>query len=152
MRLDRCELCPRRCAVDRTRGERGFCGAGDAIRVARAAPHFWEEPCISGTRGSGTVFFSHCTLRCVYCQNGEISHGGAGWDITLERLREIYFELIEKGVHNINLVTPTHFLPLILPTLEGLPVPAVMNCGGYERVETIRELKGRIQIYLPDFK
>ncbi len=152
MRLDRCELCPRRCAVDRTRGERGFCGAGDAIRVARAAPHFWEEPCISGTRGSGTVFFSHCTLRCVYCQNGEISHGGAGWDITPERLREIYFELIEKGVHNINLVTPTHFLPLILPTLEGLPVPAVMNCGGYERVETIRELKGRIQIYLPDFK
>ncbi len=152
MRLDRCELCPRRCAVDRTRGERGFCGAGDVIRIARAAPHFWEEPCISGTRGSGTVFFSHCTLRCVYCQNGEISHGGAGQDITPERLREIYRKLIEKGVHNINLVTPTHFMPLILPTLADLPVPVVMNCGGYERVETIREIQGSIRIYLPDFK
>ena len=152
MRFDRCELCPRRCAVDRTRGERGFCGAGNTIRIARAAPHFWEEPCLSGTHGSGTVFFSHCTLRCVYCQNGEISHGGAGKDVTPERLREIYGELIGKGVHNINLVTPTHFLPLILPTLEDLPVPVVMNCGGYERVETIRELEGKIRIYLPDFK
>ena len=152
MRLDRCELCPRRCLADRTRGERGFCGAGDAIRIARAAPHFWEEPCISGKRGSGTVFFSHCTLGCVYCQNDGISHGGAGRDITPERLREIYFELIEKGVHNINLVTPTHFLPLILPTLAELPVPVVMNCGGYERVETLRELRGRVGIYLPDFK
>ena len=152
MRLDRCELCPRRCLADRTRGERGFCGAGDAIRIARAAPHFWEEPCISGKRGSGTVFFSHCTLGCVYCQNDGISHGGAGRDITPERLREIYFELIEKGVHNINLVTPTHFLPLILPTLAELPVPVVMNCGGYERVETLRELRGCVGIYLPDFK
>ncbi len=152
MRLDRCELCPRRCLADRTRGERGFCGAGDAIRIARAAPHFWEEPCLSGKRGSGTVFFSHCTLGCVYCQNDGISHGGAGRDITPERLREIYFELIEKGVHNINLVTPTHFLPLILPTLAELPVPVVMNCGGYERVETLRELRGCVGIYLPDFK
>lgn len=152
MRLEKCELCPRRCGVDRTRGQLGFCGAGGVIRIARAAPHFWEEPCISGTRGSGTVFFSHCTLGCVYCQNGEISHGGAGREVTPERLRKIYGELIGKGCHNINLVTPTHYLPLILPTLRDLPVPVVMNCGGYEREETIEELEGRIQIYLPDFK
>ena len=152
MRLERCELCPRRCGVDRTKGERGFCGAGDVIRIARAAPHFWEEPPISGTRGSGTVFFSHCTLGCVYCQNGPISHGGAGWEVTPERFREICDELIGKGVHNINLVTPTHYLPLILLALSGLPVPVVMNSGGYERAETLRELEGKIRIYLPDFK
>lgn len=147
-----CTLCPRACRVNRTAGERGFCGAGDQLRVARAALHFWEEPCISGKNGSGTVFFSHCSLGCVYCQNDRLSHEGFGRDITPDRLREIYMRLIGEGAHNINLVTPSHFLPLILPTLEGLPVPVVMNCGGYESVETLRALEGRVQIYLPDMK
>ncbi len=150
--FESCTLCPRECRVNRNAGERGFCGAGDTLRVARAALHFWEEPCISGTRGSGTVFFSHCNLGCVYCQNYALSHEGFGKDVTPERLREIYFELIEKGAHNINLVTPTHFLPLILPTLHDLPVPVVMNCGGYESVETLKACEGKVQIYLPDMK
>ena len=150
--FERCTLCPRACGVDRRAGEKGFCGAGDTLRVARAALHFWEEPCISGEKGSGTVFFAHCNLGCVYCQNYALSHEGFGREITPERLREIYFELIGKGANNINLVTPTHYLPLILPTLYDLPVPVVMNCGGYEEVETIRACEGKEQIYLPDMK
>ena len=146
-----CNLCPRGCKVDRETAT-GFCGAGNTLKVARAALHHWEEPCLSGTRGSGTVFFSHCNLGCVYCQNYHISHGGFGAEISQNRLREIYFELIDKGAHNINLVTPTHYLPQILPTLGDLPVPVVMNCGGYESVETIESLQGRVQIFLPDFK
>lgn len=123
------------------------------LRVARAALHQWEEPPISGTRGAGAVFFSGCTLRCCYCQNGRISAGGAGKDITPRRLREIFDELIAQGAHNIELVTATHFLPWILPALElRLPVPVVYNCGGYERVETLRALEGRVDIYLPDLK
>ena len=150
---DACTLCPRRCKADRAAGQCGFCGAGNTLKVARAALHFWEEPCISGTRGSGTVFFSGCTLRCCYCQNGRISAGGAGKDITPRRLREIFDELIAQGAHNIELVTATHFLPWILPALEPrLPVPVVYNCGGYERVETLRALEGRVDIYLPDLK
>ena len=149
-----CTLCPRRCGAERTEEEgRGFCGMPAGIRVARAALHMWEEPPISGTHGSGTVFFSGCTLRCVYCQNGSISAGGYGKAITTAHLREIFETLIAQGAHNINLVTPTHFLPWILPALEPkLSVPVVYNCGGYESVETLRALEGLVDIYLPDFK
>ena len=119
--------------------------------VARAALHFWEEPPISGTRGSGTVFFSGCPLRCVFCQNSVISQEGFGKPVTVERLREIFEELIAQGAHNINLVTPTHFAHAIVRALEKpIPVPVVWNTGGYERVETLRALEGKVQIYLPD--
>ena len=149
----RCELCPRRCGVDRTAGQRGFCGQPGHLRAARAAVHLWEEPCISGHWGSGAVFFSGCTLRCCYCQNYNISIGGHGYDLDTARLRRIFEELIDQGVHNINLVTPAQFLPDIIPALSPrLPVPVIMNCGGYERVETLRALEGLVDIYLPDFK
>ena len=149
-----CTLCPRRCGAERTEEEgRGFCGMPAGIRVARAALHMWEEPPISGTHGSGTVFFSGCTLRCAYCQNGSISAGGYGKAITTAHLREIFETLIAQGAHNINLVTPTHFLPWILPALEPkLSVPVVYNCGGYESVETLWQLEGKVDIYLPDLK
>ena len=149
-----CTLCPRRCGAERTETEgHGFCGMPAGLRVARAALHLWEEPPLSGTRGSGTVFFSGCTLRCCYCQNREISAGGFGRAITTGRLREIFEELIAQGAHNINLVTPTHFLPWLLPALEPkLPVPVVYNCGGYESVETLRLLEGKADVYLPDLK
>ena len=149
-----CTLCPRRCGAERTETEgMGFCAMPAGIRVARAALHMWEEPPISGTNGSGTVFFSGCTLRCCYCQNGSISAGGFGKAVTTARLREIFEALIAQGAHNINLVTPTHFLPWILPALEPkLPVPVVYNCGGYESVETLRRLEGKVDIYLPDLK
>ena len=147
-----CTLCPRRCAVDRTTGS-GFCASGELPTVARAALHFHEEPCISGTRGSGAVFFTGCNLRCVYCQNHTIICGAGGKAVTPERLREIYFALIAEGAHNINLVTPSHFADTVARSLEGgLPVPVVYNCGGYESVETLRMLEGKVQIYLPDFK
>ena len=149
-----CTLCPRRCGAERTETEgHGFCGMPAGLRVARAALHLWEEPPLSGTRGSGTVFFSGCTLRCCYCQNREISAGGFGRAITTGRLREIFEELIAQGAHNINLVTPTHFLPWLLPALEPkLPVPVVYNCGGYESVETLRLLEGKADVYLPELK
>ena len=149
-----CTLCPRRCGAERTETEgHGFCGMPAGLRVARAALHLWEEPPLSGTRGSGTVFFSGCTLRCCYCQNREISAGGFGRAVTTGRLREIFEELIAQGAHNINLVTPTHFLPWILPALEPkLPVPVVYNCSGYESVETLRLLEGKVDVYLPDLK
>ena len=149
-----CTLCPRRCGAERTETEgHGFCGMPAGLRVARAALHLWEEPPLSGTRGSGTVFFSGCTLRCCYCQNREISAGGFGRAITTGRLREIFEELIAQGAHNINLVTPTHFLPWLLPALAPkLPVPVVYNCGGYESVETLRLLEGKVDVYLPDLK
>ena len=148
-----CRLCPRRCGVDRTRGEMGVCGMGSGITAARAALHFWEEPPISGEKGSGAVFFSGCSLGCDFCQNTELSHGRFGAEITPERLREIFAELIAQGAHNINLVTGTHFLPSILPALTPkLPVPVVYNCGGYESVETLRQLEGKVDIYLPDLK
>ncbi len=148
-----CRLCPRACGVDRTRGQRGFCGMGDTITAARAALHFWEEPVISGTRGSGAVFFSGCSLGCDFCQNAEISHGRFGMEITPERLREIFEDLIAQGAHNINLVTAAHFLPSVIPALRPrLPVPVVYNSGGYESVETLRELEGLVDIYLPDLK
>ena len=149
-----CTLCPRRCGAERTETEgKGFCGMPAGLRVARAALHMWEEPPISGTRGSGTVFFSGCTLRCCYCQNRDISAGGFGKPVTTARLREIFASLIAQGAHNINLVTPTHFLPWILPALEPkLRVPVVYNCGGYESVETLRLLEGKTDIWLPDLK
>ena len=148
-----CDLCPRKCGVDRTKGQLGFCRQPDRIFAARAAAHYWEEPVISGSFGSGAVFFSGCTLKCCFCQNGVISQENLGKEISSAHLREIFLRLIEDGVQNINLVTPTHFLPSILPALEPkLPVPVVYNCGGYERVETLRELNGLIDIYLPDMK
>ena len=150
----RCTLCPRMCGAERTetRGE-GFCRMPAGPVVARAGLHMWEEPVISGTRGSGTVFFSGCTLGCVFCQNHEISAQGVGKPVTVERLGEIFRELICQGAHNINLVTPGHFAPWVARALEpALPVPVVCNTGGYERVETLRLLEGKVQVYLPDMK
>ena len=148
-----CSDCPRQCGALRGETGRGFCKMGANPVLARAALHFDEEPVISGTRGAGAVFFSGCALRCRFCQNFEISHHNFGREITPKRLREIYFELIDQGAQNINLVNPTHFVPAILESLEGgLPVPVVWNTGGYERVETLRELEGLVDIYLPDMK
>ena len=148
-----CTLCPRACGVDRTAGQRGFCGMSDKLTVARAAPHYWEEPVISDSYGSGTVFFSGCTLGCVFCQNQDISRERFGKEISPAQLREIFMNLVDEGVQNINLVTPTHFLPDILPALQPkLPVPVVYNCGGYESVETLKRLEGLVDIYLPDLK
>ncbi len=141
------------CGVDRNAGERGFCGMPAFPVAARAAGHYWEEPVISGEYGSGAVFFSGCTLRCKFCQNYEISTQKHGFSFNAARLREIFEELIAQGHHNINLVTPTHFLPDVLPALEPkLSVPVVYNCGGYERVETLRALEGRVDVWLPDMK
>ena len=148
-----CNLCPRRCGALRGETGAGCCGMGVQPRIARAAPHFDEEPVISGTRGSGAVFFSGCSLQCCFCQNFELSHHGFGKTVSVERLREIYFELIAQGVHNINLVNPTHFAHAVRASLEGgLPVPVVWNSGGYERVETLRAMEGLVQVYLPDLK
>lgn len=150
---EHCTLCPRRCGVDRTRGQRGFCGMPDHILAARAAAHYWEEPVISGDFGSGAVFFSGCTLGCSFCQNEPVSHGGRGKEISPAKLREIFLKLIDEGVTNINLVTGTQFIPSILPALEPkLPVPVVWNSGGYESVETLQLLEGYVDVYLPDFK
>lgn len=150
-----CTLCPRMCGADRRTGT-GFCGCSDKLKAARAALHQWEEPCISGENGSGTVFFSGCTLKCVFCQNHSLSHENFGKEISVRRLSEIFLELQEKGAHNINLVTATQFLPSILPALDmvkgNLKIPVVYNCGGYERTETLKELEGYIDIYLPDLK
>lgn len=157
MDYKKCTLCPRRCGVNRESGETGFCGAGKTIKIARAALHYWEEPCLSGKRGSGTVFFSGCTLRCIFCQNHQISTGGAGKFVSEDELCGIFLSLQEQGANNINLVTPTHFLPGIIAALKkaknkGLTLPIVYNCGGYENAETIARLEGLVDIYLPDFK
>lgn len=155
--LKECRLCPRNCGVDRSNGQRGFCGAGALVRVGRAALHMWEEPCISGENGSGTVFFSYCTLQCIYCQNAQISQGHSGKEITVERLAEIFLELQQQKANNINLVTPTHYLPQITTALEiarnnGLRLPIVYNTSGYEKPEMIQKLEGYVDVYLPDFK
>lgn len=152
-----CTLCPRNCGVDRKKGEKGTCGQTDEVKVARAALHFWEEPCISGTAGSGTVFFSGCSLHCVFCQNELIANGTVGRIVTTERLAEIFLELQQQGAHNINLVTPGHFIPQIREALflaknRGLILPIVYNTGSYETVEALRSLEGLVDIYLPDFK
>jgi len=148
-----CSICPRNCAAPRGETGGGVCGMGADPVIARAAPHYDEEPVISGTRGSGAVFFSGCSLQCCFCQNFELSHHGHGRRISVERLREIYFELIGQGVHNINLVNPTHFAPAIYQSLkDGLPVPVVWNSSGYEKVETLRAFEGKVSVYLPDLK
>ena len=148
-----CALCPRSCQVDRSI-KKGYCGVGDEIFVARAAKHLWEEPPISGTKGSGTVFFSGCNLGCVYCQNFEISHGAKGKKVTEERLGEIFRELEKSGVHNINLVNPTHYADKIADELKAYKpsVPVVYNSSGYEKVSTLESLEGLVDIYLPDLK
>lgn len=149
-----CSICPRRCAAERTQTEgRGFCRMPAALTVARAGLHMWEEPVLCGSGGAGTVFFSGCNLGCVYCQNHTISAENFGKTITPQRLQEIFRELIAQGAQTVELVTATHFVPFILPALEEpLAVPVVYNCGGYESVETLRLLEGRVQVYLPDLK
>lgn len=162
--MNGCTLCPRRCGADRESGQKGRCHADDKIRVARAALHYWEEPCISGKEGSasrlggsGAVFFSGCPLGCIYCQNRAISRGQAGKDISVERLAEIFLELERQGALNINLVTAGHYAPQVCTALrlakrEGLSLPVVWNSSGYETVETLRMLEGLVDIYLPDLK
>lgn len=149
-----CNLCPRRCGALRTAAAgNGFCGMPEGPVAARAMLHRWEEPCISGTRGSGAVFFSGCVLRCVFCQNGTISRDRSGKAVSVSRLREIFQELIDQGAHNINLVSPTPYAPAVLEALaDPLPVPVVWNTGGYERVETLERLEGKVQVWLPDLK
>jgi len=152
-----CKLCPKECGVDRTNGRTGFCGASDKIKVARASLHCWEEPCLSGDKGSGTVFFSGCNMSCVYCQNSEISHKNKGFEITKERLLEIFFELKSAGAHNINLVTAGHYLPMVLDAVKSakqqkINIPFVYNSSGYEKADALVLADGLIDIYLPDFK
>jgi len=152
-----CTLCERKCGVDRTRGELGFCRQTSGLKLSRAALHMWEEPVISGERGSGAIFFSGCSLGCVYCQNSGISHGGDGLFVEDERLCEIMLELQAKGAHNINLVTPTHFAPTVVEQArrarkKGLYIPIVYNTGSYDSVNTLKLLEGTVDIYLPDFK
>ena len=154
---EKCALCPRKCGAERLLGKIGFCGGGKEVKVARAALHFWEEPCISGEEGSGTVFFSGCTMRCVFCQNREISRGEAGKIVSIERLSEIFLELQEKGANNINLVTPMHFAPQITAALDiakekGLSLPIVWNTGGWELPESVEAVKDYADIWLSDFK
>ena len=152
--MSACMLCPRRCGAARREGKLGFCAVPETALVCRAAPHFGEEPCISGTRGSGAVFFAGCSLRCVFCQNHAISRGEAGEPVSVRGLRDIFLRLRDKGVHNINLVTPTHYSNVIAEALAGLDlgIPVVWNSSGYERVETLRSLEGLVQVYMPDFK
>lgn len=152
-----CDLCPRACGVDRAAGERGACGADDRLVVARAALHFWEEPPISGERGSGTVFFAHCPLRCVYCQNAVIAAGEAGAEVSVERLGEMCLELQEQGALNVNFVTPTHYAPEARAAVawareRGLALPVVWNTSGYETVAAVRANAGTVDAYLTDFK
>ena len=151
-----CTLCPRKCKIDRSKGDTGLCRSGNDIVVARSMVHMWEEPPISGTHGSGAIFFSGCSLRCVFCQNRPISHDCVGKVMSESDLGALMLELQEKGVHNINLVTPTHFVDKIASVLEKvkprLNIPVVYNCGGYESKESVQMLKGLVDIYLPDFK
>jgi putative pyruvate formate lyase activating enzyme len=155
--LRSCELCPRRCRAERLGGKRGFCGVGGEVVVSHYGPHFGEEPPITGTHGSGNIFFTSCNLRCIFCQNYQISHGGAGRPVTVERLVEIFFELLRAGVHNINLVSPVPYIPFIAEAIEkaradGFSLPFVYNTNAYENVDALRMLDGLIDIYLPDFK
>lgn len=155
--MGKCKMCPRACGADRQFNKNGYCGVGAEFKLARAALHMWEEPCISGKKGSGTVFFSGCNLGCCYCQNASISRGQSGKTVSRERLAEIFFELKAQGAHNINLVTPTHYALQLISVLEkvkkdGLDLPIVYNCGGYESAETLKQLDGLIDVYMPDFK
>lgn len=150
-----CQLCPRTCKVNRTVST-GFCSCTNEVKAARAALHLWEEPCISGTQGSGTVFFSGCTLKCCFCQNSQISCENFGKTLSVSQLSEIFLKLQEEGVHNLNLVTPTQYLPFIIEALDNikklLSIPVIYNCGGYERPEVISLLKDYVDIYMPDLK
>ena len=155
--LDKCLLCPRACGVNRNKGEIGFCKAGNKLKIAKAYLHMWEEPPITGKAGSGTIFFSNCNLRCLFCQNYYISEEGNGVEIDIERFSEICLELQNRGATNINLVTPTHYIPLIIDGLKlaksrGLTIPVVYNGSGYDKKETIKLLDGIVDVYLPDFK
>ena len=155
--LNHCTLCPRRCGVNRNAGTRGFCGAGRTVRVARTMLHAWEEPCLVGAHGAGAVFFSHCTLRCVYCQNHVISHEGSGTEMSAAELASCFLTLQQEGAATLDLVTPTHYTPQILAALriaraQGLSLPVVWNTSGYETVENIDRLAGAVDIYLPDLK
>jgi putative pyruvate formate lyase activating enzyme len=155
--LTNCELCPRRCGVNRLRGERGFCTITDKVLVAHWGPHSGEEPPISGTKGSGNVFFGSCNLRCVYCQNHQISHGRVGKPLSVDGLVEIFFALEAQGCHNVNLVSPTPYIPFIAEAIgkakaRGITIPFVYNTNAYERVEALQSLAGLIDVYLPDFK
>ena len=155
--LNECRLCPRNCSVNRNCGEIGFCGAGNKITVAKYYLHKWEEPCITGENGSGTIFFTYCNLRCLFCQNYKISTLNYGIEISVEKFSEICLELQDRGATNINLVTPTHYVPLIIEGIKlarknGLSIPIVYNSSGYENVDTIKMLDGIVDIYLPDFK
>ena len=153
MNYQHCTLCPRECGADRTKGELGFCRCPDIAMVAKAMLHKWEEPALAGEGGSGAVFFGGCTLGCQYCQNAAISGGAVGKPMGSAELRALFEDLISRGAENIDLVTPTHFLPDILPALTPkLSVPVVYNCGGYERVDTLKQLEGKVDIYLPDLK
>lgn len=154
---ENCQLCPRNCKVNRLQGQKGYCKQSSEVVIARAALHLWEEPCLTGENGSGTVFFSGCTLGCVYCQNRSIATGEIGKMVSLTRLVDIFFELKAQGAHNINLVTGTHFIPQIAEALKiakakGLNLPIVYNTSGYEKVESLKQLKGYVDIYLPDLK
>ena len=156
-RLAECRLCPRDCRVDRLRGQTGFCGAGRRARVALVSLHPWEEPCIAGAQGAGTVFFSYCSLRCVFCQNHEISSAGQGIEVTEERLAEIFWEQQERGAATLDLVTPTHYVPQILAALQlarqrGFSLPVVYNSGAYENAAMIESLRGQVDVFLPDLK
>lgn len=155
--IKNCILCPRECRINREDGKRGYCGMDSKIYAARAALHMWEEPCISGEKGSGAVFFSGCGLRCIFCQNREIAIGKSGKEISVEKLGEIFLNLEKQGAANINLVTGAHYVPQIIEALEiakgkGLSVPIVYNSSGYEKVETLKLLEGYVNVYLPDFK
>lgn len=157
MNLSKCDICPRKCGINREKGELGFCQMKDKIKIARYSLHYWEEPIISGETGSGTIFFSGCNLKCIFCQNFKISSENIGKEISVERLKEICLELQNMGANNINLVTGTHFLPLIKDALilakkEGLTIPIVYNTSSYETVESLKEMEGLIDIYLPDLK
>ena len=153
MDYQNCELCPRRCGVDRTAGERGWCGAPDVALVAKTMLHQWEEPVLAPNGKSGAIFFGGCTLGCVYCQNRAISRSPVGTPMDAVQLRAVMENLIAQGAENIDLVTPTQYLPTILPALEEkLSVPVIYNCGGYERVATLKQLAGKVDIYLPDLK
>lgn len=155
--LEQCTLCPRNCKVNRNQGKTGYCKETNELVIARAALHYWEEPCISGDAGSGAVFFSGCAMGCVFCQNRNIANGKTGKKISIERLVEIFFELKAQGALNINLVTPSHYIVQVIEAIQaakkqGFDLPFVYNCSGYEKEETIRLLDGLIDIYLPDFK
>ena len=157
MNLSKCDICPRKCGINREKDELGFCQMKDKIKIARYSLHYWEEPIISGETGSGTIFFSGCNLKCIFCQNYKISSENIGKEISVERLKEICLELQNMGANNINLVTGTHFLPLIKEALtlakkEGLTIPIVYNTSSYENVESLKEMEGLIDIYLPDLK